>query len=260
MNRGQLYGDGFFESILVLDGAIPLIHLHYERILRTANKLKLIIPDYLLSRYHFSEFLNGYYPEHYSGRLRLNVIRDGNGLYFPQNNQAIIQISLSDHDNPLNILKAHKKMVAFAQSLRLFSQGLGSYKLLAKSEQVLLSLERQERDLDDLIVLNERGEIVECISSNIFFIDKEGNHFTPSLESGCLEGVMRQVVIEYCKENNIMCHEIMISPTRCNEFISAYCTNAVQGIVPVSKIEDIDFDIKPAFKFSELMNKQILKR
>jgi branched-subunit amino acid aminotransferase/4-amino-4-deoxychorismate lyase len=259
MNRGQLYGDGFFESMLVVDGAIPLIHLHYERILRTANKLKLVMPDYLLSRTHFSEFLCSYYSEHFGGRLRLNVIRDGGGLYFPESNQAIIQISLSDFDNSLNILKIHKNNVAFAQSLNLYSKGLGNFKLLAKSEQVLLSIERQERDLDDLIVLNEKGEIVECISSNIFFIDYEGRHYTPSLDSGCLEGVMRQVVIEYCKENNILGEEVTILPTHCKQFISAYCTNAVQGIVPIAKIEDVYFDMKPAFMFSDLMNKQILK-
>ena len=259
MNRGQLYGDGFFESMLVVDGAIPLIHLHYERILRTANKLKLVMPDYLLSRTHFSEFLSSYYPEHFGGRLRLNVIRHGGGLYFPESNQAIIQISLSDFDNSLNILKIHKNNVALAKSLNIYSKGLGNFKLLAKSEQVLLSIERQERDLDDLIVLNEKGEIVECISSNIFFIDYEGRHYTPSLDSGCLEGVMRQVVIEYCEENNILGEEVTILPTRCKQFISAYCTNAVQGIVPIAKIEDVYFDMKPAFMFSDLMNKQILK-
>jgi branched-subunit amino acid aminotransferase/4-amino-4-deoxychorismate lyase len=97
----------------------------------------------------------------------LNVIREGGGLYFPESNQAIIQISLSDFDNSLNILKIHKNNVALAKSLNI-PKGLGNFKLLAKSEQVLLSIERQERDLDDLIVLNEKGEIVECISSNIF--------------------------------------------------------------------------------------------
>jgi 4-amino-4-deoxychorismate lyase len=65
-------------------------------------------------------------------------------------------------------LKIHKNNVALAKSLNIYSKGLGNFKLLAKSEQVLLSIERQERDLDDLIVLNEKGEIVECISSNIF--------------------------------------------------------------------------------------------
>ena len=85
----------------------------------------------------------------------MNVIRDGGGLYFPESNQAIIQISLSDFDNSLNILKIHKNNVALAKSLNIYSK-VGNFKLLAKSEQVLLSIERQERDLDDLIVLNEK--------------------------------------------------------------------------------------------------------
>ena len=57
-----------------------------------------------------------------------------------------------------------------------------------------------------------------------------------------------------------MGEEVTILPTRCKQFISAYCTNAVQGIVPIAKIEDVYFDMKPAFMFSDLMNKQILKK
>jgi len=226
MNRGQLYGDGFFESMLVVDGAIPLIHLHYERILRTANKLKLVMPDYLLSRTHFSEFLSSYYPEHFGGRLRLNVIRDGGGLYFPESNQAIIQISLSDFDNSLNILKIHKNNVALAKSLNIYSKGLGNFKLLAKSEQVLLSIERQERDLDDLIVLNEKGEIVECISSNIFFIDY-GTYPYVTSSNTITAGV---------------CSGLGIAPNKIGEVIGitkAYCTRVGSGPFPTELNDEV---------------------
>ena len=47
-SRGFLYADGFFETIRCVSGEFPLFHLHYGRIILSANAYKMELPDWML--------------------------------------------------------------------------------------------------------------------------------------------------------------------------------------------------------------------
>jgi len=52
----------------------------------------------------------------------------------------------------------------------------------------------QQRGFDEVILLNEQGEVAECTSANIFIAN--GNEvWTPPLSSGCLPGITRDVIL-----------------------------------------------------------------
>src|SRR5207253_7578985 len=55
--------------------------------------------------------------------------------------------------------------------------------------------EAVKEGFDEVVMLNERGEVAECSSANIFVVNGE-MVFTPALNSGCLEGVTRGILIE----------------------------------------------------------------
>jgi branched-chain amino acid aminotransferase len=55
--------------------------------------------------------------------------------------------------------------------------------------------EAQKAGWTEVILLNERRDVAECTSANIFCV-KDGAVFTPPLSSGCLEGVTRSVLLE----------------------------------------------------------------
>src|SRR6202046_2147481 len=55
--------------------------------------------------------------------------------------------------------------------------------------------EAQKAGWTEVLLLNERGEVAECTSANIFCV-KDGAVFTPPPSSGCLEGVTRSVLLE----------------------------------------------------------------
>ena len=52
----------------------------------------------------------------------------------------------------------------------------------------------QARGFDEVILLNERGEVAECTSANIF-IANGSQVWTPPLSSGCLPGITREVLL-----------------------------------------------------------------
>src|SRR2546428_12890087 len=59
--------------------------------------------------------------------------------------------------------------------------------------------EAVKEGFDEVVMLNERGEVAECTSANIFAVKSE-KILTPPLNSGCLEGVTRGILLEIAPE------------------------------------------------------------
>jgi branched-chain amino acid aminotransferase len=67
-------------------------------------------------------------------------------------------------------------------------------KSLSWSHNLAMLEEAQQAGYDETILLNERNEVSECTSANIFVA--EGSRvWTPPLESGCLPGVTREILL-----------------------------------------------------------------
>jgi len=257
-DRGQIYGDGFFETMLILEGIAPFLDFHHARLLRTSYKLKLELDEILADQDQFYSLVNEQIEPGETIRLRLNVIRKSGGFYLPLNSGVDFNFSKQPVANPLNKSGEIKKMVSIAESINLYSGGLSNYKTFGRSEQVLLSLEMKDRALDDLVVLNEQGIVMECISSNIFFIDHDGNHYSPPLSSGCLDGILRKLIILNTRRLNTNIHEKSMFVKDMFNFKSAYCTNSIQGIVPIAQINNTEYDVQNVFNFYKKLRQIIL--
>lgn len=75
----------------------------------------------------------------------------------------------------------------------------------------------------------------EAISHNIFIV-KQDAVITPSLQEGCLQGIMRSVVIQLCKDYKISITERSISYNELNDADEMFLTNVISGIRSVSTV------------------------
>jgi branched-chain amino acid aminotransferase len=91
---------------------------------------------------------------------------------------------------------------------------------------------KTQNRLDDVFLLNQHGNLCEASSSNIFISYKK-NLYTPALSEGCVEGVMRHVIINLAKQNGITLTEAQISPDILYEADEVFLTNAGRGIQSV---------------------------
>jgi branched-chain amino acid aminotransferase len=97
---------------------------------------------------------------------------------------------------------------------------------------VMAGLYKTQNKLDEVFLLNQNGFLCEAGSSNIFILYQ--NHlYTPALSEGCVEGVMRQVVINLARKNNIPVTEAQINPEILYEADEVFLTNAGRGIQTV---------------------------
>jgi branched-chain amino acid aminotransferase len=76
---------------------------------------------------------------------------------------------------------------------------LAGVKTTSWLNSVWAAAEAQREGFDEVVLLNERGEVSECTSANIFAVKGE-KVVTPPLSSGCLEGVTRGVLMEIAGE------------------------------------------------------------
>lgn len=79
------------------------------------------------------------------------------------------------------------------------SSPLAGVKTISWLDSVWAAAEAQREGFDEVVLLNERGEVSECTAANIFALKGE-KVVTPPLSSGCLEGVTRGILMEIASE------------------------------------------------------------
>lgn len=230
-NRSFRYGDGLFESMCLKNGAIQFLDYHIDRLQKGMNLLKLEgaqLFDAFFIRQEVAHLIKKNNLKE-SARVRLTVFRDGGGLYSPETNKASFVLEAEELDGKVNahnsagliidIYKDHKKPIND------FSQIKSNNALL----YVMAGVYRKNNGLDEVILLNENGLLCEASGSNVF-IWYRNTLYTPALSEGCVEGVMRRVVIEVARMHEINVIEAQINPEILNEAEELFLTNAVHGM------------------------------
>ena len=67
-------------------------------------------------------------------------------------------------------------------------------------------------------------------AARIYLFGIKSHLYTPALSEGCVEGVMRQIVIKLAKQSNIPFTEAQINPDILYEADEVFLTNATRGI------------------------------
>ena len=101
----------------------------------------------------------------------------------------------------------------------------------------LVALDHARRHgCDEVIFLNTAGHLCEAATANLFLV-KNGVVLTPSLDSGCLPGVMREVVLGLAGEIGLPCAETVLMPEDLHSADEIFLTSSLRGPVPLSRFE-----------------------
>lgn len=92
------------------------------------------------------------------------------------------------------------------------------------------------------IFLTQEGFLAEGIVSNLFFV-KDDCVYTPSLETGILNGITRQFIFTLLQKKNIEVVEGLFTVEQLLEGDEAFVTNSIQEIVPLRSIKNKQFSV-----------------
>ncbi len=117
------------------------------------------------------------------------------------------------------------------RSMPTHAKGVANY-----ANSALARMEALKSGVDEAIMINSNGFVVEASAENIFFV-KNGVIYTPPISSGALEGITRDTVIEITKQNKIPLNIENISRDELYYFEEAFLTGTASEIVPIGKID-----------------------
>jgi len=232
-NRAFRYGDGLFESMRLMKGQLKFPELHADRLQRGMKALKIdgySQMDAWFLKEKTADLARRNKAKH--GRLRLTVYRDAEGLYTPSQNKMAYCLELQPMDEPRYFLNDKGLIMDIYTELPKPTNYLSNIKTCNSLLYVMAGIYKTQNKLDDVFLLNQNGFLCEAGSSNIF-IWYQKHLYTPALSEGCVEGVMRQVIIDIAKKNNIPVTEAQINPEILYEADEVFLTNASRGIQSV---------------------------
>jgi len=230
-NRAYLYGDGVFESIRVIEGSPLNMENHTKRLLEGAKAIKLRVPNNFNTAFFEEKIKELLYRSSIKqgGRCRLSLDRVTGGAYLPDSNDCNYYMEVYPYDINHFELNAKGLEIDIYQDIKLQKNFLSNYKTKAGLPYVMAAISAQEKGLDDLFLANERGNILETSSCNIFVVSN-GVLYTPGLDEGCLAGTMRMQIINLALSHGIKVYECAILPQNLLAADEIFITNAIRGI------------------------------
>ncbi|MEN3041348.1 MAG: aminotransferase class IV [Bacteroidia bacterium] len=232
--RGELFGDGVFETIRIYKGRALFLEDHLWRLREAAQVLNLQLPLPIENLRTSLEFHAKAYP---AARMKVILLRAGGGTYTPPTSEALLTlhvVPVSESDFPLGA----------PQRVTIFPTGFttptpwSAYKTLSAIGYIQAAAYAQAQGCADAIVLSTLGHLAETSRANLFFWDGETLH-TPALRSGCIRGILRNKVIQIAQQLNISIKEGLYPIEALLEAKEAFTTNVIQGIVPILGIREV---------------------
>jgi branched-chain amino acid aminotransferase len=237
---GILCGWGLFTTIRIAKGEAFAYERHWRRLEKDAAIVRLPMPfTGPKVRVNLQDVIRANQVS--NGCARIYLIYNQIGFWrseetMPQVDLVIYTAPLPEYREPLRLaVRAHARHAA---------SPLAGVKTISWLPNVWAVAEAQKEGFDEVVLLNERGEVAECTAANIFLVRGE-KIFTPPLNSGCLEGVTRSILMEIAPEAGL---SVVEQTLKQEDFASAdevFISSTNRNLIGVGEIADQKIAIAP---------------
>ncbi|GAA1911903.1 aminodeoxychorismate lyase [Nocardioides marmoribigeumensis] len=229
-DHGFTVGDGVFEAVKVVDGVPFALTRHLRRLERSAAGLGLPPVDEDAVRRGVAEVLERRHLPF--GRLRITVTAGpapmGSGRGDASPTLVVAAVEAQQRTGRASVVT-----VPWPRNERGAVAGL---KTTSYAENVVALAYAAERGAEEAVFGNLAGHLCEGTGSNVFYV-VDGELRTPTLASGCLAGITRELLVEWCGAREV--DEPLVVLSRAEEVFLASTTRDVQ---PVARCDDREWD------------------
>ncbi|HET9835274.1 MAG TPA: aminodeoxychorismate lyase [Rhodanobacteraceae bacterium] len=231
IDRGLLYGDGLFETILFVHGVAPLWSRHMQRLARGCASLLLPAPDAQVLAREAASLLAGM-PR---AVVRITLTRGSGtrGYGLPEKVNPTRIVAAFDPPFVPADWYARGIRVRFCE-LRLSAQQprLAGLKHLNRLEQVLARAEWNDPEIVEALLFDVQDRLVSATAANVF-IARGGRLVTPVLDQCGVAGVAREEILAHFPETEVR----EISREALMEADEILLSSSVRGILPVRELD-----------------------
>jgi branched-chain amino acid aminotransferase len=228
---GLLCGWGIFTTLRISRGEAFAYERHWRRLEKDAAITRIPMPYTAAKvRVHLHEV------------IRANKVTDGcarvylvyNTVGFWQSDEKQPKVDLIIYSAPLPERREFVRL-AMREHGRHSASPLAGVKSISWLNNVWAVSEAVTEGFDEVVMLNERGEVAECTSANIFAV-KDGKVLTPPLNSGCLEGVTRGILMEIAPETGVPVVEQALRPEDLYSADEVFISSTNRNLISVGEI------------------------
>jgi branched-chain amino acid aminotransferase len=231
---GTLMGWGVFTTFRVSRGVLFAFERHWARMKRDAELLRVPFPsdpewlrERLLRLIEANRCPNA--------TMRVCIVKNSGTVF-----------TGPGIDRPFDLAAMTTDLTNWGESMRLGVVANGRFAASPFSRTKVLSWAfnlnwyqaAHERGFDEVVLLNERQEVAECTSANIFAVFGE-DVVTPPLESGCLPGITREILLSDIAIPGVRITERRMSLADLETADEVFVTSSTRDILPVVEIEGL---------------------
>jgi branched-chain amino acid aminotransferase len=241
MDHGFLVGDGVFETLVAVGGKPFAVHRHWLRLKNSADLLGISCPaeDEFRQALHAVLGASGLAD----ARLRATVTSGPGPAGSDRGNHppsfCVTATGLPSWPSSVRIARSPWP--------RLAAGALAGIKSTSYADNVRALAFAKAQGCAECLYLNERDEICEGTGSNLFLVTASGGVLTPPLESGCLAGVTRALVIELAEKLGIPLSQdpLPASTLQRADLTEAFITSTTRHVQAVAAIGDLTLPLAP---------------
>jgi branched-chain amino acid aminotransferase len=192
---GLICGWGLFTTVRIVRGEAFAYERHWRRLEKDAALTRVPLAyTGAKVRVHLQEVIRANRVD--EGCARIYLVWNTVGSWKSEEKMTDVDLAITTAGVP-----------AYPETVRLTVREHGRHaaaplsgvKTISWLNSVWAVAEAQREGFDEVVLLNERGEVSECTAANIFAV-KGDKVLTPPLNSGCLEGVTRAILSDVAGE------------------------------------------------------------
>jgi len=232
-DRGLTLGDGLFETLLVLDGALQAAPEHLARMAQGCDVIGLPRPDpdQALRLMQAAITTAGLQTGRAAVRLTLTAGAGGRGLERPPTPAPRLFATAAPSPLPQGPAR-----LAVSAVRRNAGSPASRLKTLSYLDNVLARRQARAAGADEALMLNGAGEVACASAANLFWL-QDGRLHTPALECGVLAGVMRAKVMIAAARCGLAVIEAHAGPEALAAAEGLFLTNSLIGVRPVANLD-----------------------
>lgn len=239
-SSAALYGKGVFTTLAVSNSKPFMWSRHWQRLLQNAATVGIDTSNVLenVVAASLTELIEK--NSAFEARARITIFDTAESLIWNASKKSDTSVFIQTAD-----LRSVPESLLLTISP--FSVNSASILVRVKScnylENILAFENAKAKGFDEAVRLNEKGNVASACLSNIFWV-KRGKLLTPDLDSGCLPGTTRELVIGLAREDGIEVLETAAPLPELMDSDEVFLTSAGLSVAFVGNIEGKSFDLQ----------------
>lgn len=230
---GLLAGWGLFSTLRVADGVLFAWERHWARLSRDADLMNVALPaDPDQVHQDLGMLIEANHAQ--NSTLRIVIFRNGGVTWEgPPTGRDSDVVAMTTNNNKW----ADGVKLMYQPGGRFAGSEFAHAKITSWGHNLRFYERAHEQGFDECVLLNERGEVTECTSANIFAV--HGNEvWTAPVSAGCLPGITRELLLSEVHVPGIKVVEKTLFPEDLESAEDVFITSSTRDLVAVSQIGD----------------------